>query len=112
MITAVLAMAAAYGVHLVYSAVALGWEGLAPGPPLGPPRPVGRVRRTWTDLGLDAVRPADLVGATAVLVLVGGALGYAVFGGVLPPIARRAVRRQLPGDSGPVPPPSPARRRP
>jgi tight adherence protein B len=85
--TALLALAAAYGVHLVYSAVALGWEGLAPGPPLGPPWAAARLRRGWTDLGLDTVRPADLVGATAVLAVVGGALGYAVFGGVLAPVA-------------------------
>ena len=87
MTTALLAMAAAYGVHLLYSAVALGWDGIGPGPSLGPSRVAGRVGTAWTDLGLDTVRAADLVGAAAALGLVGGALGFAVFGGVLPPIA-------------------------
>lgn len=96
MTTALLAMAAAYGVHLVYSAVALGWDGLAPGPSLGPSRTGERLRRAWTDLGLDAVRPADLLGATGVLVLVGGALGYAVFGGVLAPVAAALFAASFP----------------
>jgi tight adherence protein B len=85
--TAVLAMAAAYGVHLLYSAAVLGWDGVGPGPSLGPSRAGERLRTAWTALGLDAVRLADLAGAAAVLAIVGGALGYAVFGGVLPPIA-------------------------
>ncbi len=96
MTTALLAMAAAYGVHLLYSAVALGWDGIAPGPSLGPPRFGERVRTTWTDLGLDTVRPADLIGATAVLALVGGALGYAVFGGVLAPMAAALFAASFP----------------
>ena len=44
MTTALLAMAAAYGVHLVYSAVALGWDGIGPGPSLGPSRVGERLR--------------------------------------------------------------------
>jgi len=84
--TALLALAAAYGVHLVYSAVALGWDGVGPGPSLGPSRTAERFRTGWTELGLDAVRPADLAGAVAVLALVGATLGYAVFGGILPPL--------------------------
>jgi tight adherence protein B len=94
--TAVLALAAAYGVHLVYSAVALGWDGLAPGPSLGPSRLGGRVRRTWTELGLDAVRSADLAGASAVLAVVGAVLGYAVFGGVLAPLAAASFAATFP----------------
>ena len=86
MTTALLALAAAYGVHLLYTAVALGWDGVAPGPPLGGHPSSGRLRRLWSDLGLDEVRPADLAGAMAVLAVVGGALGYVVFGGLLPPV--------------------------
>jgi tight adherence protein B len=85
--TALLAMAAAYGVHLLYSAVALDWDGLGPGPSLGPSRFAERARTTWTELGLDTVRPADLAGAAAGLAAVGAVLAFAVFGGVLPPLA-------------------------
>jgi tight adherence protein B len=85
--TAVLAMAAAYGVHLLYSAVALGWDGLGPGPSIGPSRARERLRTGWTEVGLDAVRLGDLVGAAVVLALVGAALGYALFGGALAPAA-------------------------
>ena len=87
MTTALLAMAAAYGVHLLYSAMALGWDGLGPGPSLGPSRARERLRTGWTELGLDAVRFADLAGAAAVLALVGLVLAYALFGGVVPPVA-------------------------
>ena len=96
MTTALLAMAAAYGVHLLYSAVALGWDGVGPGPSLGPSR-LGHLARTaWTDLGLDTVRPADLAGAAVALAVVGGALGYAVFGGALPPIAASLFAASFP----------------
>lgn len=87
MTTVLLAMAAAYGVHLLYSALALGWDGLGPGPSLGPSRAAERLRTGWTELGLDAVRLVDLAGAAAVLGLVGGVVAYGVFGGLLPPVA-------------------------
>jgi tight adherence protein B len=85
--TALLALAAAYGVHLLYSAVALDWDGLGPGPSLGPSRFSERARTARTELGLDTVRPADLAGAAAALAAVGGVLAFAIFGGVLPPLA-------------------------
>ena len=96
MTTALLAMAAAYGVHLLYSAVALGWDGIGPGPSLGPSRAAVRLRTTWTELGLDAVRAADLAGAATILALVGGAMGYAIFGGVLPPLVAALFAASFP----------------
>ena len=87
MTTVLLALAAAYGVHLLYSALALGWDGLGPGPSLGPSRARERLHTGWTELGLDAVRLVDLAGAAAVLGLVGGVVAYGVFGGLLPPVA-------------------------
>ena len=96
MTVAVLAMAAAYGVHLLYSALVLGWDGIGPGPSLGPSHARERMRTAWTDLGLDAVRAADLAGAAAVLAVGGAALGYAVFGGLLPPMAAALFAASFP----------------
>ena len=96
MTVAVLAMAAAYGVHLLYSALVLGWDGIGPGPSLGPSRAGERMRTGWTDLGLDAVRAADLAGAATVLAVAGAALGYAVFGGLLPPMAAALFAASFP----------------
>jgi tight adherence protein B len=82
------ALAAAYGVHLLYSALALGWSGLGPGP-----RPERRARRSrrpqdWlAQAGLDEVRPTEFLAVVGVLVLVGGSLGYAIFGAPLPAVA-------------------------
>jgi len=96
MTIALLALAAAYGVHLLYSAVVLGWDGIGPGPSLGPSRAGERLRTAWTDLGLDSVRTVDLLGASVVLAVVGGALGYAVFGGALPPLAAALFAASFP----------------
>lgn len=84
----VLALAAAYGVFLVFTALACGWRGLGPGPhPL--PRGAGVGRRLSTLLaraGFDGA-PAELVAVLVALAVVGAALAWALFGGALPPVA-------------------------
>lgn len=79
------AVAAAYGVHLVFTAVAFGWGGVAPGPP------AQRRRRTVAErlasAGLADVRPRELAAVTAVLVVVGAVGGWVVFGGAAAPLA-------------------------
>ncbi len=76
-----LAMAAAYGVHLVWSALALGWTGLGAGPPKpDQERPVNPVRRWLTEAGLDEVGPAEFFGVSGALGLITGALALAIFG--------------------------------
>ncbi|MGH9077778.1 MAG: type II secretion system F family protein [Acidimicrobiales bacterium] len=73
----------AYGVFLMWSAAALGWRGVGLGPRSGPGR-----RRPWRDwlrqAGLGEVRTSELAGAVGGMALVGAALAYALFGGVLP----------------------------
>jgi tight adherence protein B len=107
-VTALLiAVAGAYGVHLLYTGVVLGWGGLGPGPRS---RRRGRTRSAAQDwlvqAGLEDVRPAELAGVVAALFVVGAALAFALFGGVLPalvaggfaatfpPAAYRRRRRQ------------------
>ena len=93
----VLALLAAYGTHLVHSAVTMGWTGVGPGPRTTAARPVAdRVRGHLTAAGLDDLRPGELLGATALLLVVGAVLAYALFGGVLPPLAGGAFATTFP----------------
>lgn len=83
-----LALAGAYGVHLLFTALALRWSGLGPGPRRDRPRRPRRGPQDWlAQAGLDEVRPAEFVAVVGVLVVVGGALGYAVFGAPVPALA-------------------------
>jgi tight adherence protein B len=98
-LTAVLlALAAAYGVHLLYSAAVLDWTGVAPGPAgLRGHRSGRRRARDWlVQAGLEASPPAELAGVVAVLALLGGALAFGLFGGVLPPLVGAAFAATFP----------------
>jgi tight adherence protein B len=82
-----LALVAAYGVHLLFTSFTLGWSGVAPGP-----RTTRRVRSTrWHDwlvqAGLDRSRPRELAAVEVVLLLVGAGLAWALFGGAVPSLA-------------------------
>src|SRR3954452_16497639 len=86
----VLALVAAYGVHLVYTSLAMHWRGLRPGPVVE-----RRARSTrWDDWlvqsGLDTTRPVEIIAVEAVLVIVGGGVAWALFGGIVPPLAGAA----------------------
>jgi tight adherence protein B len=83
-----LSLLAAYGTFLVWTAVALRWRGYGVGP-----RPVAG-RRAGPDLtallaqaGLERVGPREFVASSVVLAVLGGLLGWSVFGGVLTPLA-------------------------
>lgn len=83
MTTVVVALAAGYGVFLLYSALAFGWSGLGP----GPARPLERRRRShvadWmSQAGLAGARPRDFAGAMALLFVVAAGIAYVMFGGV------------------------------
>lgn len=83
-----LAIVMAYGVHLLFTAVAFRWRGVCPGPHVVRRRPATHRVRDWmVQAGFDDVRPAELLGAAGVLFLVGAVLSYALFGGILPPLA-------------------------
>jgi tight adherence protein B len=85
-----LALVAAYGVHLVFTAAVFKWHGIGPGPAV-----TRRARSTrWRDwlvqAGLDDTRPIELFAVEIVLFLVGGGLAWALFGGFVPPAAGAA----------------------
>ena len=86
MIAVLLAIAGAYGVYLLHTAVTFGWAGVAPGP--ARPRRRRRARDRLTDwlaqAGLREVRVSELGMAMALLALVGGGLAFALFGGAFP----------------------------
>ena len=83
-----LALAAAYGVHLVYTALAFDWRGLGPGPAVARRRRASQQLHDWlVQAGLADSRPAELAGVIGALTALGAAIGWAVFGGVLPPLA-------------------------
>jgi tight adherence protein B len=86
------AFAAAYGMHLLYTSLAFGWKGVRPGPPVvsGPAtrseRPSVQLQRRIERAGIVGPR-GELLGLVVLVGGFAGALGWAVFGGVLPPLA-------------------------
>lgn len=83
MIDLVLAFVAAYGVHLVYTAAAYGWEGIRPGPE-APKQRTNRVSSVVSSLGLGEFDVRSLVSAMVVLALLGFAFGMLLFGAIMP----------------------------
>lgn len=83
----VLALAAAYGTFLLYTAVAFGWRGF--GVPTTSMRTRSRTSpREWlVQAGLERVSPAEFAAVTAVLLTAGALLGFALFGGALAALA-------------------------
>jgi tight adherence protein B len=112
-----LAVVGAYGVHLLYTAFAFRWTGVQPGPTVRRRRPSSALLHDWlVQAGLGDVGPAELGGVVGVLLAFGAAVGWSLFGGVLPPLAfgvavasvpvlaaraRRARRRELARDAWP-----------
>ena len=82
MIALLLAIVAGYGVHLVYSSVAFGWDGLQPGPPAPETNASGK-SHFIEDLGLGEFDARSLVAAIAVLALMGFTFGIVLFNGII-----------------------------
>lgn len=75
---------AAYGVFLVYTASVFRWRGVGLGPRIRPPRvPVDDRLRA----DLSEVRAPQVLVTTGLLAVAGSAVAFAVFGGLLPPLA-------------------------
>jgi tight adherence protein B len=83
----VCALLAAYGVHLLFTSVVFGWTGVAPGPAVERRRRASRGRDWLVQAGLGDSQPVELVGVVVVLAVLGAALTWTLFGGVLPPLA-------------------------
>jgi tight adherence protein B len=96
-VTAATAIVAAYGTHLLYTAVAFGWSGLRAGPRARRRRHRPRSARAWlAQAGIEGVRPVEFGGAVVLLALVCGAVAYAVFGAVVPALAAAAFAASAP----------------
>lgn len=81
----VIALVAAYGVYLVYTSVAFGWSGVGVGPSLAGVDRSGPMSRRWlAQAGLEDVDTREFAGVMGALFVVGAALAYALFGGLLP----------------------------
>ncbi len=118
MIGVVAAVAAAYGAHLLYTSIAMGWRGLGPGPsPSSAPRRARWRPADWlAQAGLGTVAVGEFAAVLTVVFVGGAALGLLLFGALLPavvggafaasfPVAahrqRRRARRSLAQDAWP-----------
>jgi tight adherence protein B len=96
-----LAAMGAAGVHYLYTAVALGWRGLGPGPTTARPTPHRR-RRVADGLvqaGLVDVDARQFAAVTAGLAVAGAAVGFLLFGGPLPALALAGCLAAVPAAS-------------
>lgn len=84
-----LALVAAYGVFLLYTALAMGWRGVgvSPAPTVRRRRRGVSVEEFLAQAGLERVGVTEFLAATTTLSLIGFGLGWAVWGGVLPSLA-------------------------
>ena len=97
MIALILALVAAYGVFLLWTAATLGWSGLGVGPAVvrtGPRR--SRLREYLAQAGLGDIRPLELTVASGVLFLLGTTVAWVVFGGVVAPAVVGLVAAGVP----------------
>jgi tight adherence protein B len=93
----VLAVVGAYGVHLLYTAVALRWRGLGAGPKVEKEAGGTSSMDNWlAQAGLEGIRPIEFAAVMAVLFVIGVALAYAVFGAPLPALALGAFAASFP----------------
>lgn len=92
-----LALCAAYGVHLVWTSVVNGWTGLGFGPRAERTRRTGDgVQRWLRQAGLDDTRPTEFLAVTTTIGLLGAAVAYAVFGSPLPALIAAGGAASLP----------------
>jgi tight adherence protein B len=93
----VLAVVAAYGTFLLFTAAALGWRGVGVGPErLVVTRPRRRFGEWLVQAGVEQVRTSEFLAVAATLFVVGAGAGWALFGGVLAPIAAGLGAASLP----------------
>lgn len=95
-----LAIVGGYGVYLVYTSVAYGWNGVRVGPTRTRAAERRRDLRDWmVQAGLDDVPLGEFAGVSAALAVVGGTLAWVLFGGPLPSIIAAAFAATSPAAS-------------
>ena len=84
-----IAVCGGYGAFLLYTRVVFGWTGVGVGPSIaGRPRTRRRPARDWlVQAGLDDVRPVEFAAVSAALLVAGATFAFALFGGVVAPLA-------------------------
>lgn len=94
----VIALAGAYGVFLLYSAVALGWRGLGVGPARerSGARARAKAEQWLAQAGLEGVGPGEFVTVMAVLFVGGAAFTFVALGAALPALAVGAFAATYP----------------
>lgn len=96
----ILALAGAYGVFLVYTAATMGWRGLGVGPAGRAGAAAARRWRSFNERsGLSEVRSTELMAASTVAFVVGAALAFALFGGVVPALVTGGFAASFPAAS-------------
>ncbi|MDQ3898620.1 MAG: hypothetical protein M3326_15480, partial [Actinomycetota bacterium] len=95
------ALAGAYGVFLLYTALVFGWRGVGVGPAgrRSGPRPRARGEQWLAQAGLEGVGLTEFLTVMAVLFVVGAGLTFALLGGILPSVAVGASAATYPGAS-------------
>lgn len=84
----VLAITGAFGVHLLYTALVLGWTGVRPGPGGGAClTTAARARRLLAAAGIGHVAPVELAVTTGLLATLGAGGAFVLFGGLVAPSA-------------------------
>lgn len=87
MLGAIAAVLAMTGVYLIYTSMAFGWRGFGPLSRSGGSTEKRSLAKDWLEhAGLEGARPAELAAATALVAVVGAAVAYVLFGGVLPAV--------------------------
>jgi len=97
-VTAVVAaIAAATGVHLLYTALVLGRRDLRPSGPTRERRSIDAVVRGWfAQAGLGDVPLDEIAGVSAALFVVAAAVSFAMFGALLPALVLGAFASSFP----------------
>lgn len=96
----VLALVAAYGVFLLYTAAAFSWRGVGLGPtPSDGGRRRDRPQEWLAQAGLEEVGLRQFLAVMGLLFVVGMALAFALFGGVLPAVVAGAFAATFPAAS-------------
>jgi tight adherence protein B len=91
-----LSLAAAYGVFLVFTAVAFGWRGVGVSPGIGKRRKRRSLDDYLVQAGLENVRVAELVAVEIVLFTVAFAFGYAIYDGFFTALALGLAAASIP----------------
>ena len=97
----VIALAGAYGVFLLYTALVFGWRGVGVGPGSlrSGPRSRARAEQWLAQAGLEGVGLNEFVTVMVVLFVIGAGLTFAVLGGILPALAVGAFAATFPAAS-------------